>query len=81
MIGRSLDHYFGFMENVLLSPLAALPLLTDFYFHSWFRKERAQVRLFNTNTVMLLTIQQLIDHPGYQGHLRLRISSYGLLLL
>ena len=81
MIGKSLDHYFGFMENVRLSPPAASPLLTYFCFHSWIWKECAQVRVFSINIIVLLTVQQLIDHSGYQGHLRRRISPYGLLLL
>ena len=52
-----------------------------FCFHSWIWKECAQVRVFSINIIVLLTVQQLIDHPGYQGNLRRRISSYGLLLL
>src|SRR5712691_10681450 len=58
MIGKRLDHCYGFTENVLLSPSADSPLLTDFPFHSRFRKECTQVRLFSQ-----LVVTFIIDHP------------------
>src|SRR5712691_7499765 len=58
-IGKHLDHCCGSTENVLLSTSAASPLLTDFRFHSGFRQECTQARLFRPRLIMAF----LIDTP------------------
>jgi len=64
MIGKYLGHCCGFTENVLLSPSAALPLLTDFRFHSWFREECTQVRRISPKLVETFIIDHLTAHQS-----------------
>ena len=61
-IGKHRDHCCGSTENVLLSPLAASPLLTDFYLHSGFWKECTQARLFRSKFTMILNIDSTTAH-------------------
>ena len=61
-IGSRPDHSCGSTENVLLSPLAASPLLTDFYLHSGFWEECTQARLFRSKFIMTLNIDSPAVH-------------------